>query len=195
MNFFEAKRHILDRLKNELPQHLTYHGYYHTMDVYAMTIDIAIKEGITDEKEVTMLKTAALFHDAGFLKTYNGHEIAGCQLVRECLPNFGYSDLEIELICGMIQATKIPQLPQNLLEEIIADADLDYLGREDFYQIGNLLFDELKSLDILQGENDWNTLQVYFLSSHNYFTKTSKQRRTKEKESRLIELKNKIKQS
>lgn len=193
MNFSQAKKYILTRLKNELPQHLTYHGYHHTIDVYEMTKEIAHEEGITNEQELTMLKTAALFHDSGFLTTYKGHEDAGCILVRESLPQFEYTDEEIDKICGMIQATKIPQFPQNLLEQIIADADLDYLGREDFYPIGNLLFEELKSLDILQKENDWNKLQINFLSNHHYFTKTSRRRRKNEKDNRLEELKNKTK--
>jgi len=34
--------------------------------------------------------------------------------------------------------------PANLLEEIICDSDLDYLGRSDFIPVSNTLFEELK---------------------------------------------------
>ena len=193
MDFFEAKKYILNRLKNELPKHLSYHGYHHTLDVYEMTIDIAKEEGITGKEQITLLKTAALYHDAGFLSVYKGHEDVSCEIARESLPRFGYSEGQIEIICNMIQATKIPQRPQNLLEEILADADLDYLGREDFYPISNSLLEELRSIDALQDENDWNKIQVNFLGQQHYFTKTSKARRKVEKDKRLEEIKKIIK--
>ena len=63
----------------------------------------------------------------------------------------------------MIMATKIPQSPRNGLEEIICDADLDYLGRDDFYEIGATLFEELKAYNVLQNEREWNRIQVKFL--------------------------------
>lgn len=188
MNFHLAKKYILTRLKDELPSYLTYHGYHHTWDVYEMTIEIAMSEGITDEKDLTLLKTAAIFHDSGFILAYNGHEDLSCEIVREKLPEFDYNEEQIEKICSMIQATKIPQNPQTQLEEILADADLDYLGREDFYAISSSLFEEFKSINLLKTEEEWNKIQVKFLEQHHYFTKTCIQRRKDAKEKRLVEL-------
>ncbi|MBL7789519.1 MAG: HD domain-containing protein [Chitinophagales bacterium] len=188
MNFHLAKKYILTRLKDELPSYLTYHGYHHTWDVYEMTIEIAMSEGITDEEDLTLLKTAAIFHDSGFILAYNGHEDLSCEIVREKLPEFDYNEEQIEKICSMIQATKIPQNPQTQLEEILADADLDYLGREDFYPISSSLFEEFKSISLLKTEEEWNKIQVKFLEQHHYFTKTCIQRRKDAKEKRLVEL-------
>lgn len=188
MNFHLAKKYILTRLKDELPSYLTYHGYHHTWDVYEMTIEIAMSEGITDEEDLTLLKTAAIFHDSGFIVAYNGHEDLSCEIVRKKLPEFDYNEEHIEKICSMIQATKIPQNPQTQLEEILADADLDYLGREDFYAISSSLFEEFKSINLLKTEEEWNKIQVKFLEQHHYFTKTCIQRRKEEKEKRLVEL-------
>lgn len=188
MNFHLAKKYILTRLKDELPSYLTYHGYHHTWDVYEMTIEIAMSEGITDEEDLTLLKTAAIFHDSGFIVAYNGHEDLSCEIVREKLPEFDYNEEQIEKICSMIQATKIPQNPQTQLEEILADADLDYLGREDFYPISSSLFEEFKSINLLKTEEEWNKIQVKFLEQHHYFTKTCIQRRKDAKEKRLVEL-------
>ena len=89
----------------------------------------------------------------------------------------------------MIQATKIPQEPKNILEEIIADADLDYLGRSDFYPISYSLFEELKSMEAIKTEDEWNRIQVNFLEQHHFFTKTCINKRKAEKQKRLMELK------
>lgn len=189
MNFYKAKNYILDRLKNELPNYLRYHGYHHTFDVFERTIEIAAEEGITEEDDITLMKTAALYHDSGFLSVYKGHEEVSCLLVRDMLPHYDYNEEQIEKICGMIQATKIPQEPKNILEEIIADADLDYLGRSDFYPISYSLYEELKSIEAIKTEEEWNRIQVNFLEQHHFFTKTCINKRKAEKDKRLMELK------
>jgi uncharacterized protein len=106
------------------------------------------------------------------------------------LPGFGFTKEQIDIICGMIMATKIPQQPKNLLEEIIADADLDYLGREDVYSIADTLFKELKIHANLTDENVWNQVQVNFLNSHSYHTNYSKRLRAPKKQQYLEKLLN-----
>lgn len=187
MNYRAAKFFILDKLERELPARLTYHGLHHTLDVLAITKELCFLEGIS-AYDTMLLKTAALFHDSGFIISNVAHEQQGCRISRQLLPQFGYSSAEIEQICGMIMATKIPQSPQTFLEEIICDADLDYLGREDFYQIGSTLFSELKAYDILQTEQEWNLIQVKFLENHTFFTPTNRQRRAPRKAEYLDEL-------
>ncbi len=174
MNYRAAKKYILNRLRTELSVHLYYHGLHHTLDVLKMATKIAMEEGIRG-RDLVLVKTAALFHDAGFVKNkHAGHEAEGCIIVRDQLPALGYDSADIEKICGMIMATKIPQTPTNLLEEIICDADLDYLGRPDFYSIGNTLFKEMKVYHLISDEIAWNKLQVSFLSGHRFHTRTNK---------------------
>jgi hypothetical protein len=139
--------------------------------------------------DLTLVKTAALYHDAGFVENHHAnHEIVGCRIARESLPGFAYSARQIETICSMIMATKIPQSPQTLLERILCDADLDYLGRPDFYTIGNSLFEELQAYHLLQGEQAWNRLQVNFLSAHRFHTHTNKTLREPVKQRYLEDL-------
>ena len=152
-----------------------------------MTKELCAAEKIS-KYETKLLKTAALFHDSGFTQIYQNHEEEGCKIAQEHLPKFEYSKEEIERICGMIMATKIPQSPQNKLEEIICDADLDYLGREDFYSIGNSLFEELRNKGVLSDVESWNKIQVGFLKAHNYFTSTNLDRRAPQKQSFLKKL-------
>ena len=73
----------------------------------------------------------------------------------------------------MIMATKIPQSPATLPEMIICDADLDYLGRDDFESISNTLKTEFLIYGIIKDHDEWDRLQVSFFNSHQYFTKTS----------------------
>jgi uncharacterized protein len=188
MNFEAAKQFIVDKLQRDLSPLLTYHGLHHTMDVFETTAELCKMEHINGENS-TLLLTAALFHDAGFLINNKEHELLGCQIVREHLPDFDYSAEQIETICGMIMATKIPQSPKNHLEQILCDADLDYLGREDFFRIGDTLYEELRSYHVLKDERSWNRLQVGFLESHTFFTATNLARRNPQKRQYLTQLK------
>ena len=139
-----ARSFILSELRDGLPTDRSYHSFEHTLDVYASTVTIAEEEGVSGE-DMDLLKTAALYHDSGFLREPEDHEHGGCRVAREHLPHFGYSDEQVERVCEMIMATKIPQQPKNRLSEILCDADLDYLGRNDFFSIGDVLFKEMKA--------------------------------------------------
>ena len=188
MNFHAAKAFILDKLEQELSEDLKYHGLHHTLDVLYTTEELCYLEKVSPYEEM-LLKTAALFHDSGFTINNQEHERLGCEIARANLPGYGYTPMEIERICGMIMATKIPQSPKNYLEQIICDADLDYLGRDDFYDIGSTLFDELKAYDVLNDEETWNKIQVSFLEKHSFFTPTNRKRRSPKKQEYLDELK------
>lgn len=187
MKLAEARIYILEKLSN-LSTDLYYHGIHHVLDVENAATILARGEGIIDRQSLIMLQTAALYHDSGFLHTYKDHEEAGCAIVRSILPEFDYGAKQIEVICGMIMATKIPQSPQNHLEQIICDADLDYLGRDDFEPIADTLFRELMALNFVLDLNSWNKIQVSFLKSHHFWTNTAKSTRDSSKRSHLAKL-------
>lgn len=191
MQFEQARQFILDKLRTELPPHLSYHSVEHITDVFVACKELAASEKVTGD-ELTMLLTAALFHDTGFLVQPKDHEEISCTIAREYLPRFDYSEAQIGLICGMIMATKIPQQPHSLLEQILADADLDYLGRDDFFTIGNRLYEELSVYGLLDNERAWNELQVKFLEKHHYFTDTAKRLRQAKKDENLALVKQKL---
>lgn len=191
IQFEKVEQFMLQKLQNELPQHLSYHSVSHVKDVMQAALNIARQEGVQQQEQI-LLQTAALFHDSGFLFGAQEHERKSCNIAREYLPQYGYDAQQIEQICGMIMATKIPQSPQNHLEEILADADLDYLGRDDFFTIGNRLFDELSMFGIVSTERDWNMLQLRFLESHHYFTKTAIALRNEKKQEHLNYIKNQL---
>lgn len=191
MQFQKAKKFILDKLKKELAKNLTYHGLGHVKDVFASAQDLAKLEKVKGD-DLTLLLTAVLFHDSGFLISQKEHERLSCEIARKYLADYEYSPNEIEIICGMIMATQIPQKPHNKLEEIICDADLDYLGRDDFFSIGDKLCDELCMYGIIDSENEWNKLQVRFLEKHHYFTASAIRLRKQKKAENLAIVKSKI---
>ncbi len=173
IQFTDIQEIILDKLEKELPDYLYYHNVKHTVDVVTEVELIGWAEGCTDE-EILLLKTAALFHDAGHTVAYDNHEYHGTVLAREMLPKYSYTPEQIERICSIIMATRMPPEPSDLLECIICDSDLDYLGRSDFIPVSNTLFEELKAQNKMGSLNDWNKLQVKFISGHQYFTKTAR---------------------
>lgn len=191
MQFEQARDFIFDELRKGLSGQLTYHSIAHVQDVYQAAEYLGKQEGLTGY-ELKLLLTAASYHDAGFLKEARDHEEESCRIAGGVLPGYGYSAEDIARICGMIRATRIPQSPHNHLEEILADADLDYLGRDDFFSIGEQLFTELKTAGVLNSEEAWNRMQVRFLESHRYFTPTAIRERGPKKQENLAAVKAKI---
>jgi adenylate cyclase len=173
IQFTDLQEVILDKLEKELPDFVFYHNVKHTVDVVTEVELIGWAEGCDDE-EILLLKTAALFHDTGITVSFDNHEFHSTEYARETLPKYNYTPEQIEKICGIIMATRLPPKPSNLLEEIICDSDLDYLGRSDFIPVSNTLFEELKAQNKMKDLNEWNKLQVKFISAHQYFTETAR---------------------
>jgi len=188
-----AKAFILLKLREELPPQRTYHCLEHTLDVYASAIDIAEKEQVTGE-DLVLLKTAALFHDAGFTMQDHDHEEAGCRIAHAELPQYGYAEEQVVRVAAMIMATRIPHQPLDRFAMILCDADLDYLGRADFMRVGDTLFEELRSYGVLSTEKEWDTVQVRFLEEHRYFTRTSQLARDPLKQHHLERLQERLKE-
>jgi len=173
MSIRKLKTFILHKLQSEIPQTLSYHGVHHTIDVLSVC-NRYIKRLRMSKRDALLLRTAALLHDTGFIWTYTNHEERGVGYAREILPEWGYQDSEIERISNMIMATKIPQEPQNLLEKILCDADLDYLGTVRFYTIGETLYRELLTFNVIEDEESWDRVQINFMSNHHYHTDYAK---------------------
>lgn len=190
--FSRVKQHVLSKLETELPGNLTYHNISHTLDVLEQACIIAQYENITNPDDLLLLQVSALYHDMGFLDTYNGHEEKSCILATADLTHFGFNQDQINKINGMIRATKVPQLPLTKLEEIICDADLDYLGRSDFFSIAAGLYLEFLEQGIVKNEQEWDLLQIRFLENHRYFTKSSLQRRQEKKLQHLNAIKERV---
>jgi len=160
--------------------------------VHDTALEIGRHEKCTEE-ELDLISTAAFWHDTGYIKTYKNHEAESCNLARKYLPDFGYSAADIERVCGIIMATKIPQSPKNKLEEILADADLEYMGTSSFDSTSDDLYKELQSLNPELTEEKWIDIQMSFLQNHHYFTRFCVENKEPVKQEYLNKLKNGIK--
>lgn len=185
--FAQLKESVIARLRQELPEHLTYHTPEHVLYVLDAADRIAAYEGV-NSGDLTLLRVAVLYHDLGFVNSVLNHELESCTLAREELPDYGLSAAEIEAVCGMIMATRIPQVANNLLERIIADADLEYLGTDRFEEMADGLYRELKYASPGLTVERWNKIQVRFLEEHRYLTEYCKTFRQDKKEEHLREL-------
>jgi len=191
INYYKAERFILRKLENELSEKLHYHSIEHTRDVVQAVERLALSENVTDEG-LFLLKTAASYHDAGFIEQYEKNEPVGARLSAEILPKYGYTQEHIDIIKELIYVTSVPHKPKNLIEEIICDADLDYLGRDDFHEIADRLRKELREQGKLDSDRKWDEIQVNFLMQHKYFTKTAKATRDEKKLKNLQEIKDRL---
>lgn len=173
MDFEGVQNYVIRTLEENLDTRLTYHNLAHTIDVMTAAMRLADMENVNGHDR-NLLKTAALMHDMGMVRTYRDHETASTEISMEVLPDFGYTSKDIETINNMILATRIPQTANNKLEEILCDADLDYLGRDDFHILSLSLKYEWDTMDINPTSlREWYQIQVDFLSSHKYFTKSA----------------------
>ena len=187
MKYKEIKETILKKLDFELSPDLYYHSIDHTLDVVMMVEKIGEAEGLTEE-DILLLKIAALFHDSGFIRTYDGHEEESVRIAENILTEYGIEKGLIEKISKLILVTKVGAKPSTLIEKVMIDADLDYLGRKDFPLISQKLFMEWKKRGIVKDLKEFYKRQFDFFQNHKFYTKTSIADREKMKEKQLKKL-------
>lgn len=169
-DFDAAINYALRRLAAELPPTLAYHNLWHTKrDVMPAAQRLARAAGV-DRRERRLLAVAAAYHDIGFVCQYEDHERIGAELAAARLPQFGFAATDIRRITGMILATRLPARPEDLLQAIMADADLDVLGRDDFLSRSDALWREVVIFSPPASRLAWLQEQMAFLRGRRYFT-------------------------
>jgi predicted metal-dependent HD superfamily phosphohydrolase len=173
MNFLGAKKYIVNRLQKELSPNLYFHSLDHSMDVLHSACHLNCMEELKEPDSV-LIETAAIYHDAGMIITYLDHESASAQMAREFLPQFEYSPREIEIVESLIMVTTMPHFANTKLEKVICDADLDALGREDFFISSFQLQLEWKLYGIMNTTlAEWLRFEIDFMEKHHYFTSSA----------------------
>lgn len=183
----EICHRILKDLEENLPAHLTYHSLDHTIDV-ANVCNHFIEHFKIDKPMAKLIRIAAISHDYGYIVSPINHEERSIIAIEPYLKDILTTE-EINIVNGLIRATKVPQQPKTIYEEIIADADLDYLGREDYDKLSNKLYEEFIYFDFVSDPKEWLNLQIKFLEKHRYHTKYSQKHREGRKSQKLKELK------
>jgi predicted metal-dependent HD superfamily phosphohydrolase len=178
---------ILEDLKKNLPDHLSYHSIDHIIDV-ANICDNYISYYDIPKNIAKLIRIAAISHDYGYMDSPIDHEEKSILNIQPYITPY-LSQNEIDIVSGLIRATKVPQQPKTRYEQILADADLDYLGRKDYDELSTGLFKEFLHFGVVQNEEEWLDLQIKFLESHKFHTSFAKENRTPLKAKKLKELK------
>jgi len=188
MKIEEVKDYILGLLNEKLDSQLYYHNIDHTLDVYNNALIFTEKEKLSFEEQSLVL-TAALFHDSGMLKSYDHHEDASAEIAKLTLPDFDYSKEEIRGICKIILASKPDVTPETNCEKILKDADLNYLGRKDYFIIAQKLRLEwdIKNINTFSLK-EWYEFQINYLKNHKFYTKSAVELREEQKIKNLKEI-------
>jgi len=178
MSYKKTINKLYKILEKELSPDLTYHGLHHTKDVHKVC-QFYIKHYDIKKGDGQLLEVAAVGHDIGFTKVYDNHEETSAEITMAIMKEEGFNKKEIRRVEKMILATKIPQNPQTFLASLLCDADLDYLGRDDFEEIGQTLKQEWTTYDIFPKlDENFDTIQIGFLRGHCYHTEYAQEHRT-----------------
>ena len=165
----ELKEKIFNDLSNILDENYSYHNLDHTKRVISAAVDIGSNYDLS-EKDWRCLLTACLLHDYGFIESHVEHEKISAKLSSQILPKYGFSETDIQIINSLIIVTKLEEKPKNLLESIIRDADLEYLGSEDFIKISPLLKKEWINCEVVKSDSEFYKIQYEFILNHSFYT-------------------------
>jgi uncharacterized protein len=188
LDFETLRQRVIERLESELSPKLYYHGVHNTRDDVLPAVERLAEMVNINGEEMVLLRTAALYHDIGYIEHYLDHEAIGARIASEELPELGYSTEQVQIIVDLIMATRMPQSPRTDLEELICDADLDSLGRDDFFVVSHSLRLELKEMGIVTSVREWYLRQLKFLESHTYLSIAAQDLRTDGKQQNIDEL-------
>ncbi|MEL6863064.1 MAG: Pycsar system effector family protein [Bacteroidota bacterium] len=188
-----CRQFITQLFADQLSKDFRYHDLNHTLSVYKYSQQFGQDLKCTEE-ELELLALAALLHDSGYTRVYEGHEAAGQDIAREWLDQQNYPPAKVETICRLIAATIPNKKPRNKLQEIIKDADLSNVGSDHFFESGEKLRHEWSTLlEQHYDDLEWRVNTLVFLNNHRYYTAPAKSLFGAQKKSNLKKLKKLIK--
>ncbi len=183
----DAKKYV-NRILTPLNKHY-YHSYEHAIDVMQRAVYLAEKEKLSAE-DIEMLALAWLFHDTGFIVRYDKNEAIWAGIAKNYLRSISYPEEKIEKIREIILATDPDyKKPKNIYEEIIKDADMDNLWRDDFFNKSNDIKKEIETIKKIKIKDpEWNHSLVDLLIDYRFMTESQKKERNLKKRENLSEI-------
>jgi putative nucleotidyltransferase with HDIG domain len=191
----KASEYVSTLFKDKLPAWATYHSYDHTVEVVRACEEIADGSKLSKlDTEVVLL--AAWFHDTGYTETANGHEEMSVDIARRFLNENGYPQEKIDRVAACIRATELSHQPNNLLEEVLRDADTAHTGKKSFFQKSDLLRMELERQNGKPyADLEWLNINVDFISRNQFRTKYAKAQLGKRRTKNLIALQEQVREA
>jgi len=195
MNYLEvldqARAHVFSLFHTKNDDRLVYHNLFHTEQVVQAVVKIANHYQLSDQ-DFFIVNTAAWFHDIGYLTNFEQHEARGAESAEDFLKAKGLDPAVILQVTNCILATKMPQRPLGLLEQIVCDADLFHLGGDSFKERNKLM---LKEAEACKGrkidKTEWRLKTIALFEGHHYHTAYCQELLSAKKEMNLTELKEK----
>jgi len=191
----QVEHFVKETLERELPKEVVYHNLNHTIQVVKAAIKIGKNSGLQEE-EMELIEIAAWFHDLGYKDSGQDHEELSAKIASGYLSEKGYDEDKIKKIESCILATKMPQSPQTLIEEVVCDADLHHLGTEEYFNQAKLLKDEINNAgtDVLT-DAKWMEMNVQFIKEHKFFTEFAQKTYEEQKLKNRKKVKKKLKKT
>ncbi|MCK5088053.1 MAG: hypothetical protein KAQ90_11060 [Melioribacteraceae bacterium] len=184
----EVESYVKSLFNDNSSEDLIYHNIIHTTDVVITSEKIGQSSSLDDE-QMELLLIAAWFHDVGYLEAYEEHEEKSVLVARNFLAEHDYPKNKIDEISSAILTTKVPQSPQNIIHDVLCDADLHHLGSKNFSNTNELFRVEYENINKkMWHELDWLKDTIEFMRNHTFHTKYSKERYDEIKKENLLKL-------
>jgi len=187
--------HVKQLLNNRLPANLFFHDLNHTLKVKKAAVQLGKAEKL-NKADIEILTIAALFHDTGFIKTYEGHEGESQIIAVTYLRDKGYPEDKIEQVKNLIRATDPKIVPASLLEKLICDADTAQVGQKKYLSYSDNLRKEweLNRKDYYPTDLQWEEENLDFLQNeHVFYTKSAKVAYQERKSANIAKVKKRVK--
>ena len=180
---------VQDLFSKELPNTFIYHNLKHTQRVVKSSKELIEKSQISVKQEEALL-LAAWLHDTGYTKEYSGHEEESVKIAEEWLRQNDADKETVDTVSRCILATRMHVEPNDILEEIIKDADTSHLAKEYFEETSEFLRQELKLLKINNfGDREWIKQNIdLFTTKHQFYTEYARTNWKEQKDKNLYEL-------
>lgn len=189
----KVEKYITELFNTKTPAENVYHNLTHTKKVVDAINFIGKAENINSD-DLDTVKIAGWFHDVGYFDRCEGHEEISVKSAKLYLTEEGISVEKIEQIISCIKATKMPQSPQSLMEQIICDADLHNLGLPDFEKYSAMVRKEIEARESKKFTDlEWWKSSLKFYEQHKYFTPFANKEYGLQKELNVLAIKKKIK--
>ena len=173
--FFTLKEQVLDLLQQKFPENRHYHrGVSHTLNSLGV-VEEYIDYMRVGTYEAQILRLGVLMRDLGELNTVE-HGEDGIALVKKVMSDAGFSFVQTKVVSDLVNAARHPHRPTNLLERIICDVDMEFLGREDHDEASEMFFQELLKNSLVNSREEWELWQQEMLDNHKSHTPYGRER-------------------
>ncbi|MFI5219312.1 MAG: Pycsar system effector family protein [Bacteroidia bacterium] len=189
----KVKKYVKEVFEEKYDNRSTYHSFEHTREVAEASEKIGNGSDLNDEELETVV-IAAWFHDTGYMFQREDHETYSVKKAEEFLKSNKYPDEKVQRVAACIMATRINHVPENLMEEVIHDADYINLANPDNYKQSELL--KLESVNYggsEPSEEEWLAAELKFLLNHRYYTAYARKKLEDKKSENIKKIKKKLK--